>query len=435
MEKLYKPITKISFYITGLVLFIYAVIRYFVVFLRVTPKGDESSFLHTFNIFIEKGFYNANVFGNSTLFNIVSYGFYKITFNQLISLRLTSLFFGTLSFVTLWIFYKKYFKIPDNYRLAAFLTAVNTMVIMSWIFTGINDVILVFLTILFFMVIYKIKTNKNESNYPYFHIGLIVAFMLLTRKMSLLFIPSIVIVLLGILYLKNTLFKSALKKLLLVFASFLIVVVAFNIPSLTEKGYLSFHVKKLPSDEVNWTQLQYLTAIKGDQGVLPYGKHASIEDVKHYLDENGEKALPKTLLDSIFFDFGRTIREFFNDLLYQTKPFTRLLGLIFLVNLLLLMRYIYRRNFILKNILNQPIILFSIIYMSIVCFIVITYVETRWFSNILLLLPIVFAERIYKFKKENNLGEKFDFIMINLQLLSLIVMSLPYLIKNIGILF
>ncbi|MFK5889287.1 MAG: glycosyltransferase family 39 protein [Flavobacteriaceae bacterium] len=435
MKKIYKPITKINFYITGLVLSLYAIIRFRIVFLRVTPKGDERSFLSVFNIVINKGFYEANVAGNSTPFNFVAYLFYKITSNGLISLRLTSLFFGILSLVFLWIFYKKYFKIPQDYRFTAFLTAVNTMVIMSWVFTGINDIILAFLTVLLFMIIFRIKNDQKESHYSYLYIGLIIAFMLLTRKMSLLFLPSVFVVLISILYLKNTLFKAALKKIILVSASFLIIVIAFNIPSLIEKGHLSFHEKKLPSEKVNWSQLQYLTAIREEQGSLSYGKHASIDEVIQYLNENGENSLPKTLTASIFFDFARTTREFFNDLFYQIKPFTRLLGFIFLTNLLLLIRYFFKRKFIVKNILNQPIILFSIIYMSIVCFIVITYVETRWFSNILLLLPIVLAERTYKFIKENNLGEKFDFIMINLQLLSLTVMSLPYLIKNIGILF
>ncbi|NCP85064.1 MAG: hypothetical protein GW823_09260, partial [Bacteroidetes bacterium] len=40
--------------------------------------------------------------------------------------------------------------------------------------------------------------------------------------------------------------------------------------------------------------------------------------------------------------------------------------------------------------------------------IIISYVETRWFSNVLVLLPIVFAERIYKFKTTYNLSDNFD---------------------------
>ena len=67
--------------------------------------------------------------------------------------------------------------------------------------------------------------------------------------------------------------------------------------------------------------------------------------------------------------------------------------------------------------------------------IIISYVETRWFSNVLVLLPIVFVERIYKFKTTYNLSDNFDFFVINLQLLSLTFMSLPYLFKNLNLLF
>jgi len=435
MNRRYNYLTKLNFYITAVVLLLYSLIRFKVVFLRAYPKGDEASFLAVFKIFIDRGFYEANVMGSSTPFNFVSYLFYKITSNPLMSLRFTSLFFGILSLIFLWKFYKKYFKIPKDYRFTAFLTAVNTMVIMSWVFTGINDVILSFLTVLLFVVFYKLKDSRNESNLRYLYIGIIIAFMFLTRKMSLLFFPSIFVVLVSILYLKNVPFKEVSKKLVLVLASFIVIVTVFNIPSLTEKGKFSFHEKKLPTDKISWTQLQYLTTIKVEQGTLPYGKHVSIGEVLYYLDKNGENTLPKTLTESIFFDFSRTVREFFNDLLYQTKPFIRLLGFIFLINLLLLIRYFFNRNFIIKNILGQSIIVFSVIYISIVCFIVITYVETRWFSNVLILLPIILAERIYKFKKEKNLNKRFDFFMINLQLFSLTVMSLPYLIKNIGLLF
>jgi len=47
----------------------------------------------------------------------------------------------------------------------------------------------------------------------------------------------------------------------------------------------------------------------------------------------------------------------------------------------------------------------------------------------------VIAERIYKFKTTYNLSDNFDFFVINLQLLSLTFMSLPYLFKNLNLLF
>jgi len=435
MKKYYRNITHFNFIITSLVLLIYASIRFLIVFLKPFPKGDEASFLSVFKIYIGDGFYRANVVGNSTPFNSLAYLFYKITANELISLRLTSLFFGIATLIVVWFFYKKYFAIPFNYRLMAFITAANTLIIMSWIFVGIDDVILAFFTVLFFMVLFKLKEGQKQNNYLYLFIGVILALMLSTREMSILFFPSVIIVLLSLGYLKKCSLKTTLKNSGLIISSFIIILVAINLPSLLENKTLSFHQKPLNSTVVNWSQLQYLSAIGEEQGTLPFGKHFSVEQVAKYLKENGQNSLPKTLKESIFFDFNRTIREFFKDLVYEIKPFARLLGWCFILNLMLFIWYLIKRKFILKNILNQQIFLFSIIYISIICFIIISYVETRWFSNVLVLLPIVFVERIYKFKTTYNLSDNFDFFVINLQLLSLTFMSLPYLFKNLNLLF
>ncbi len=101
MSKSLKYFTKLNFFITTLMLILYGAIRFVIVFLRAYPKGDEASFLPIFKIFVNDGYYKANAIGNSTIFNMVSYLFYKITSNELISLRLTSLFFGILSLIAL----------------------------------------------------------------------------------------------------------------------------------------------------------------------------------------------------------------------------------------------------------------------------------------------------------------------------------------------
>ena len=434
--EMFKYLSKLNFILTSIVLFCYCYIRFFVVFLRGYPKGDEASFLSIFDVFIKEGYYKTNVIGNSSTFNIMSYLFYKISSNELISLRLTSLLFGILSIILLWYFYKKHFKIPNSYRAVAFLTAINTMVIMSWVFMGINDLILSFLTILFFIFIGKLEKRKLQSNYLYLVLGGVIALMLVTRKMSVIMFPAFIAVFFAFVYQKKNSIKEIFTKGVLIVASFLLVLLTFNLPSLKENTKLSFHDKKTGSELVNWPQLAYLSAIGEEQGTLSSGKkYFTLDQVALYLKENGQNSLPKTYFESIFFNFKRTIKEFFKDLIYEIKPFTRLLGLLFIFNLILFFRKIIKIKTSIKKLLKNPILLFSVVYVLTMCFVIIHDVETRWFSNILLLLPIVFMERVMKFKKENNLGDKFDFIIINLQLLSLTAMSLPYLIKNIGLLF
>ena len=88
----------------------------------------------------------------------------------------------------------------------------------------------------------------------------------------------------------------------------------------------------------------YLTAIGEEKGELEHGHHFSEEQVAQYLKKNGQNSLPNSYLEGVFFNFQRTIKEFFNDLIYEIKPFTRLLGVIFLFNLILFIWYLFKRR-------------------------------------------------------------------------------------------
>ena len=91
-------------------LFLYGAYRIYNRFILVSnSKGDENGFEAIFLVFISKnGFYEANVIGNSTFFNLISYIFYYISNNVMLSLRLTSLSFGILTFIAIIYFQKKF---------------------------------------------------------------------------------------------------------------------------------------------------------------------------------------------------------------------------------------------------------------------------------------------------------------------------------------
>jgi hypothetical protein len=435
MNNIQKSITKVNTSLIYLVFIAYAFIRITNSFLRDHPMGDEPGFLNAFKIFINQGYYEANVYGNSTFFNLFSYVFYKLFSNELLALKSTSLLFGILSLILLWYFQKKYYShVSKEYRKVAFITSINAMLIMSFIFSGINDSILGALTILFFIILNRLKTSQKSNNLSYVFIGLVLSFMLLTRMLSVAILFPISLVMISFFYFNKFTFKRSILKGTIILATLILTVWIFNIPSINEKGTLSFHNKKL-DDTITWTQLIHLTALKNSKGEIKYKEYATLTDVKQYLLENGENSLPKTLVQSIFFDVGSRLKSFSRELLYQIKPFSRLLGLFMIMNIILVFWYFIKRKITLKKILKQDVLLFSTLYVVSICFIVSYLVDPRWFLNVLLLLPFVFVERIEKFKKEKKLGNKFDFILLNLQVGGLILMSLPYIIKNIHVIF
>jgi len=241
--------------------------------------------------------------------------------------------------------------------------------------------------------------------------------------------PSFIYVLIIAIRKSNLNLTQGLIKVSKTILALLITLIVFNYPSLNEKGKLSFHSKKPASEEVNWTQMQYLAVIGQEKGELKHNTHYSWEQVEEYLKLNGENSLPATFSGSIFFDLKRTIREFFKDFMLLSLPFTRLLGLLFPIGLILFLLNIRKKNF-LKNIFLNQIFMFFMIFISIISFIIISNIETRWFVNILILLPLIIINKIptnYNFK-----GSKLPIrmILVNLQLLCISIMNIPFILKN-----
>lgn len=434
MNKLQRIITRVSILILSIILSLYVIIRLVTTFFRSYPKGDESSFLETFKIFIERGYYEANIHGNSILFNLFSYVFYKMGLNELLALKATSLLFGILAVLLLLIYQKKAFKsLPETYKYVSLLTSLNVIIVMSFIFTGINDSLLSPIIVLFFIVLHHLKNTNMPRNYFYFLIGAIFALLLLTREMGVLFFPPIIILLL--LYYFNNSFgiKKVFKYISITIFSFVFIVGLFNYPSIKQEHKLSFHEKKLDS-EISWIQLTYLSLKKYYEGELAYDKYVSIKEVKEYLKENGEKSLPNTLVESLTFDIGMTTKIFFNEYIHLIKPFFRLLGVFFIFNLFIFIYYLFRGKLSIKKLLKEDLILFLIIYTTIICIVIKAHIDPRWFLSILILLPFVFATKIFNYGKRNNI-KNFDFIMLNMQLISLIAMNIPFIVKNIHIIF
>lgn len=425
-SKVYHKITYFTASACFLVLTVYALIRFKVRFLLPDPKGDETSFLEAFQFFKVNGFEASVENGSSILFNSVVWFFSLFGASDLMTLRITSLVFGLATlFVALYLA-KKFFNLSRIYFIIFAITGFNILVISSVYLSGINDTLLFFLISVLFYRIYSIWNNGYALIKDSLWLGLILGAMLLTRMMSVIyFIPLALI--LWLLFRKQKLsFLTQAKIGALTLLILSVTVAVPNIPSLSKGKGLSFHIKKL-DDRVGWPELQYLTALENSKGNIAYGKHVSVEDVVAYIEKNGEASLPKTLTESLFMDFGFTVKEFFKDLAIQLKPISRNTGLLLLFIILAL--FIKRKQLFQ---LTQPkiILLFTFIFIAVLCFIVVNYVEPRWYIGLLILMSISVFQMLQDALENTKQKELLSFGLLNLHLLLLMAMSASYILKN-----
>lgn len=432
IDKSIANITKFNLILAYLSIVMYAFIRIYNNFIVFAPaKGDEESFLSAFKYYLSQGFYEANVEGNSTIFNLISSFFYTFTSNDLLSLRLTSILFGVLTFIILWKLQKKFFILTNSFFHLAFVTALNVVVVKSFVFFGINDTIIVFLTVAFFYILFKIKTDSQIKHFYFLLLGLILSSFMATRLMSIIIFPSIILVIILVLKKSNRLKFDKNNGILLV--SFVVFLTLFNVPSLIEKGKLSFHQKSTGFKGLTWVQFQYLSAIEQEKGTIKHNAHVSWEDVNEYVKTHGENSLPKTNTEALLFDMKRTVKEFFKDLFLLIKPFTRLLGILFLISIpVFLIKIITEKSFLVKVLTNE-IFLFFISYTFIICFIVISNVEIRWLTNILILLPVLLLSSLSKVIAKQKNKKSINFVLINTQLIALLIFNLAFIFKTIVI--
>jgi len=407
---------------------LYASIRLFSVFIEPSPVRDEVFFIKSFNIFIDSGFNEANILGNSTFFNCVSYVFYKVGLDRIMAMRMTSLFFGIASILLLWWFVKKnYSYLPKLYKASIIITSANALVLLSFIFKGINDSMLTFFTVLFFVIFFEIKKSNDHNRSLFIYLGIVFGLMLSTRLVSILIFPTFVLIL-GVYFYKQKLnYKSLIHKSGLIFVSFIVILLMFNFPSIKEKRKLSFMEKKIEYKNVSWPQVQYLTAIWLEQDKVEYGQHCKPEDVVNYIKENGENSLPNSIFETITFNFSRSLRTSTRESFYLIKPYTRILGLVFVLGLFLFFKGVFKKEITFKKIINNEIAVFFINYNIIIVLIICSYVEARWFTPVIVLMPILFFSYLYKYVKKNN---NFEFLFFVTHFLFLGLMNVKFIMNN-----
>lgn len=400
---------------------IYAKIKFGLHFFLGTTLGDEEKYLEDILFYKENGLYQSIVKGVSITFLILSSIVDKFFNDPLLSLRSTSLLSSLVFFLTVVRMERKFFKLSIIYRNVAYISIIYIIVLQGFLFAGINDLLLdVFASLIFIFIFSEINNNKNflvKSKINFLTIGVFLGLMLCTRKMSLVYIPSFILVLF--------LLKSfKFSKLSYVLLGFLSVIFLLNYPSIIENGTLSFDDKVLKS-EVSWSQFDYYNMLIIQEGHGVRGQHVELQEVEQYLDMNGAQSLPNSFFSMIFFNPKLTIIEFFYGLKMSFIGFLRSLGLLFIMGLFLFKIKIKDIFSFRINNYSQAIILFGISFTLLISFIVISYIQFRWF---MVFLPFLIIGILKKFE-ELKIDGAIKNLLLLLHIIGLFIMNIPFLLK------
>ncbi|WP_298391998.1 hypothetical protein [Flavobacterium sp.] len=343
-------------------------------FTRPMGSGDEALFLDNFEFLKINGWSEAIASKIPLTYFILVYPF-ALFIKPYLAFRLVNCLLFVL---LLFYFYKKgFFK--QLYFLTYFIFFSST----AWFLIGTNDPLFIIAIVVFFTESYLLIEKKNY-NVSLLFSALIVAFF--TRELIYIYIPVLV-------FTFYLLYKSGIQlgKSLLVPGVLFLVLLAINIPSIQKNHSLSYDDKTPPKElACTWTQRQYLAQLLVNQGKLPNHQHPSFEETIAYLKANGEDSLPKTISESLTFDYQLTIKEFFKDFIEVLFYSIRNTGLIVFFVLLVPFLGFKKSNFMATNYL--PIVVFLVL--AIFSFIIISYVEGRWLVPVYLMAIVFFCDKI-----------------------------------------
>ncbi len=353
--------------------------------------GDEHFYHHELLTMIDHGVFNTLADGTSTLLILPAYLLYKMGLPTVLSLKLVSFVGLPIFLFGLFLFFKNILKISGNLFWLALLTTLTFLVGNKIFVVFINDGLMAMY--LLYSIYFLACSNQTEGNIKNVIIsGMFFGFSLGVRSLPVLFLPGIVVYFLIQLFRKKTgILKAAVIFSLSVFITSSII----EIPSLWRHHAYKFEQKKPIARVVydhtcNWTQLQYLTQLKVENGELHNHQHVDFAELEDYLKEHGVDSLPYTLWENITWSPLRTIREFFNDLFVESGYITiRSTGIYIFIFFLFLINLIMKKlkcddfdNFLLLSVI-------SLLHIATISFIVITYIEGRWYTLSLSLIIIL----------------------------------------------
>ncbi|WP_165453911.1 glycosyltransferase family 39 protein [Hyunsoonleella flava] len=384
------------------------------------PYGDEQSFLKAFSNIQVNGFFSEWMNGGlSPSFYILSYPFAILFENPLIGFRVFSLSSTIITLLLLYNFAKHKLKLEGVFFYSSIILTINFLAYRIF-WQGINDDFLHLLVIYSIVLLYDSCKKKNNKNILL--LGVIIGLIIGTRISAFIIIPGYIFF-----FLKD--FKTGFK----VGITALIIGFCLHAPSLISNKTLS-SINKDPENGLTWAQLNYVSQIYIYEEKIPEHSRISWEELQDYIDKNGSEHLPKTFIESVTFNWGFSIREFFNELWFTLHSiFFRFFGLGLFVILAFSFYMLKSRKALNDNLkFSKSFFLFFWSYTFLLCFVVLTSLEIRWYTSFVF-LGILFFHKLLEDFKWNTLKIKPELIF-NINLLLLLLYQAKFIFTDSNLL-
>lgn len=355
---------------------------YYTIFLAPASGGDEGLFVNDLVGIETNGWIAAIEKSISIPYMILAYPL-SLFFQDYLALR----FVNILLMVLLVLYFFKIAKIKtlDFYCYLFFYWATARS-----FFIGTNDALFFTGLIIFITEVFSFIENGKMNNATIAFSALVVSFF--TRELFIVYFP---VVALGVYFLMKNDFSFFNKKMLAPLLLFAFLLIS-NIPSLFTNHKLSYDDKIPPKNcNATWSQRQYLAQLMVNKGELKNFNHPSWEQTQDYLKVNGADSLPNGILQGLIFDYSLTFKEFFKDFYYSMFFGLRQLGL-----MLLFPFYFIVVNFKKSNILNEKLYIPYSLFLIFCIFslIIISYIESRWYAAIYIVLIVFYSHHQNKNK-------------------------------------
>lgn len=390
-------------------------------FMRLyVPYGDERSFLEAFNNIKTNGFLSEWMSGNiSPSFYLISYPIASWFENPLYGFRLVSLICTILTLFLLYNFAKHKLQLKGVFLYSSLILMLNFLGYRIF-WQGINDDFLHLLIVYSVLLLYDIKKSKKTKHIV--ALGIIIGLIIGTRISAFIALPGYIF------FLYND-FKTAFK----VGTIALLVGFSLHAPSLFSNKSLS-DINKDPKNGLTWAQLNYVSQIYIYEGKIPEHTRLTWDELQNYIDTDGNEHLPKTFIESVTFNWSYSIKEFFNDLSFTLHSiFFRFFGLGLFVILAFSLYMLKKGKTLNANLkFTKSFFLFFWCYTFLLCFVVLTSLEIRWYTAFIF-LGILFFHQLLENFKTLNLKIKPEMI-VNINLILLLFYQAKFILTDSNLL-
>lgn len=390
MKRLYKIFISDKFL---LIIYIFSTINYILLiglnnFSFPFRLNRNDGYHLLFTDWISKSYYENVVEGTSILYNIFLKGIYNVVGNtdfSFVILNLISQLF--ILVIGIHILLKLKYKVKSlQFLIIITLYILYTLNLKSY-HNSSNDTFLgVFVILIIYLITFKL--NKEVKSKVFIYVAVLLSFSFSIRITAIFLLPLISVYFYTWFKTSNLTLLHKLRYLSIFFLSFLFVLTAFHYPSIINNKKLSYEIKDPINLNLNWTQRNYLGLKKIELGKEQLHrdaiwKYTKFEEVKKYVEINGENSLPKSMSEFILKDPILYLKISTYNVLNSLIRFIRFWGFLFLFTLYPL--FYFRKNKASHKLLSSVSFIILIFLISFSC---LTFIEFRWFFGYEILIPM-----------------------------------------------